>query len=45
MGRRRADEKIFVCQRDQERDTIIRRSINTTLPKDAILNSKFKPVP
>ena len=25
--------------------SIIRRSINTTLPKDAILNSKFKSVP
>ena len=45
MGRRRAEEK-FLCVNELKNATsIIQQSINTTLSKDAILNSKFKSVP
>ena len=38
--------KNFLCVNEIKNATsIIRRSINTTLPEDAILNSKFKSVP
>jgi len=38
--------KKFLCvNKIKNATSIIRRSINTTLPKDAILNSKFKSVP
>ena len=37
--------KNFCVNEIKNATSVIRRSINTTLPKDAILNSKFKSVP
>ena len=45
MGRRRAEEKFLCVNEIKNATSIIRRSINRTLPKDATLNSKFKSVP
>ena len=45
MDRRRAVEKFFSVKEIKNVTSIIRQSINTTLPTEAILNLKFKSVP
>ena len=45
MGRRRAEEKFLCVNEIKNATSIIRWSINTTFPKDATLNLKFKSVP
>ena len=45
MERRRAVEKFFSVKEIKNVTSIIRQSINTTLPTDTILNLKFKLVP
>ena len=44
MGRRRAEEKFLCVNEIKNATSIIRRSINTTLSKDAVLNLEFKSV-
>ena len=45
VGRRMDEKYNFVCQRDQERDPIVRQSKITTSVADAIFDSKYKSVP
>ena len=45
MERKRAVEKFFSVKEIKNVTSIIRQSINTTLPTDTILNLKFKLVP